>query len=234
MTVAVPAGCGVVVMANSVHAGGLHNDLVLCRPDTSTIEQIDGNVAVLDGCAQEVSDIRGRFIQTWYGLGGQQSDDGIGYRRTSGIATETLRSIGGGADVDCFNANLICEDLRGAVRVRNVLGATTAIVATHQQGDRLKLQTDSGRICIRLDGQLAEQLRVKLACAAGQVAIPALAKLRKDGRLNNGNDTNLMWFATRGDRWQSALQEDDQDILVVCRDGTITVEPLEAPASPAS
>ena len=239
MTVAVPRGCGIVLLfltgGNAAHAEGLRNDLLLIGPGQSTIRRIDGDVIVLDGAAQDVNEVTGRFIQTWYRLGGGE-DSTCEYHRAGGVPTQSLRSIAGGTDVDTLKCDVQGEDLGGLVRVRNVMGQTTIAKRTHQGGDRLRLQTDSGDIRVRLAGQLAGQVSVTLSSAAGRLVFPALQKLQEAGDLSVANDTTLMSVTTVMNRPGNVIRQGalDADIVAQSREGTIIVESLEAPASPAS
>ena len=243
MTVALPRDCGIVLLMTggngvSVHAEGLHNDLLLIRPARTTVTRIDGNVIVLDGLVQDVSEVTGRFIQTWYGLGagGNGPDDSVSeYHRMGELPVQSLRKIAGGTDFDCLKCLVHGEDLGGPVRVRNVMGQTTIAKAEHREGDRLRLQTDSGEIRVRLAGQLVKQISVTLSSAAGRLVFPALQELQQAGDLSIANDNNLMSVSTIRNGTANVIRQGalDADIVAQSREGTITVEALEAPVTPA-
>ncbi|HET6429273.1 MAG TPA: sigma-70 family RNA polymerase sigma factor [Phycisphaerae bacterium] len=234
LTLAVPAGVGVTVIAGHSGAGtriraeGLRSSLNLVGVLEAELAGVDGDVRLFDSIAQEARDIRGRFAQVYYGLAGGDDRDWQ-YKRgefPDRIRTATLRHVTGGAWIDANWLEIDAADMAGEVDIRNVFGATRLTKAAHAAGDRARLATDSGRIVVRLAEDLVGQVDVTMTSLKGTLHYEGLKSL---GYLHARNDLYVMMASTvmaPGGLGAVPPKVLEADIVATTRDGEVFVEQI--------
>jgi RNA polymerase sigma-70 factor (ECF subfamily) len=231
LTIAVPAGCGVTVISSNMSASvmveHLRGQLALIAPCQCTVKNAEGDVIVVDGLAQEVSGVSGRYIQTFYGIAGGNSSEWQ-YVRTELPETvhhQTIRDVRGGTHIDGLRLKLECTNLRGQVSIRNCFGTTRFNKRSHQAGDKARLVTDSGKIEIMLKEDLIGQVNITATSIAGPMRYPCLKPL---GWVSTRNDMTLMTMSTIDKSGGGVLPPwmTDADIVAHCREGEILIDKM--------
>jgi len=229
LTVGVPAGRHLTVVGlwyhTSVCARALRGDLTAIGALQVRLEDIEGAVCLVDSLCQEARNIRGRFVQTFYGIAGGDSRNWMCRRAElpAEIREARLRDIRGETWIDAAALSLEAAGLEGKVHIRNCFGSTRLHKNSHQPGDQTLLETHSGSVTVFLKEDLVGEVNLTATSISGTLRYEALKSL---GWVNARNNFEIMMVSTMSTPGPGFFpaQALEADICIKTRTGEVTIQ----------
>lgn len=221
LTVRVPAGrCLTVIRADQVEVREAQCSVHLLQCSTADIEDVHGNVYLVETPATQMCRIRGQVRQSFYCFGGMNwEDDALRAKRWRQYACR-VEDIEGDVDLDVGRMDLELTRLNGRVQVTNRYGDTRFHARTWPAGAQCSLQSVCGSVRIFLNEELATNLALTVLTLCGSISYPAY----RDKDKGEANSTQLASFSTippTGKTWQDALEA---QLVVKTESGDVEIE----------
>jgi RNA polymerase sigma-70 factor (ECF subfamily) len=225
LTVGVPRGVGVTCLCHfgmRVHGEQLRSNLTICGGNEVVLSDVEGDLCLWETSVRTAERIRGRYLQTSTRLGGTEWDEGPA-RRIPLCPRTRLDRIDGEVHLDLLKANLDAAGLHWRVTIRNRLGATRLQLTEHRDGDRHRIEADSGGVLVLLHEDLRGAISVTVNSLCGRLASEGLGNVSE---LRARNDLQVMTLSTVREPEAPNLTPQilDADLYIRTCDGDVTIE----------
>ena len=224
LVVAVPTGTHVTVLQGTwlgwhVRAWGLRSNVNIVNCRNVELEDIEGDVCLLNTSVRKASGIRGRILQSHYDFSGT---DWSNYETTRAIPDSTFEDITGELRSDLLKTNLEVSGITGRLDVRNRFGTTRFHANAHETGSKYRIESDSGDVLLFLKESLLGEMTLTVNTLCGVIKHEALkGSLYSGGPFLGRNDLQLITVSTIPNLSADQLEA---DLLVRTRDGNVTIE----------
>jgi hypothetical protein len=229
LVVGVPVGKTITILSAShgsnVRVRELRSNVNIASGACVEIEDVEGDVCLLQAQLKSARRIRGGFRQTYYGIGawrwGQALDETSMGRL--GPCQSVLRDICGDVHVDVACVDLQASDLSGQAWIRNRFGTTRFYQNRHEPADKCCIESDSGHIRVFLKEELIGEVDVTVLTLCGTVTADALTPI---GSLNQRNDSQLAMLSTLRPSGPGLVPPEflEADTCIKTRNGDVTIE----------
>ena len=223
MSVMLPPGKNLTVIgADEVVVRDIDSSVFLVECRSSDVQQVGGDVYLLDTPAEKVSQVEGRLYQRFYSFGGMNWQNGEFLGRRWREFASRVEDIGGGVDLDVGRVSLELARLRGNVSVVNRYGDTRYHVREWSQEMKSHIESVCGSVRLFLHEDAVADLRLTVATMCGSIGYEGYRDLKK----SDSNSTQLATLTTvmaQGGAWN---EMGDADLLVKTESGDVQIEKI--------
>ena len=225
LTVSVPRGTHLTVIhADEVEVHDLQASVCLMRCKSTKVEDVTGDVTLLDSPIETARRIRGKLYQRWYSFGGMSWGDKELVARRGRQFDCSIEDVDGEIDIEVGRANLELSQIRGAARVTNRHGTIRLHVGEPLTGTRYHLETVSGPVRLFLQEDVIPELRFGVIALCGDIDYGALRDEKDKGLANSGQLGAVSSIPPRGGSWNEVL---DAELLVKTEVGDVVLEKVK-------
>ena len=225
LTVSVPRGKHLTVIhADEVEVRNLQASVSLMQCKSVKVEDVAGDVTLLDSPIETAHRIRGKLSQRWYSSGGMNwLDDELVARRGRQFDC-SIEDVEGEIDIDVGRANIELARFKGTARVANRHGTIRLHVGEPLAGSRYHLETVCGPVRLFLHEDVIPELRFGVITLCGAIEYQALRDERDKGVANSTQLGALSSIPPRGGSWNDVL---DAELLVKTESGDVVLEKVK-------